>query len=260
MVKCRVQMQKKVFFESRKGVSLCGILSDPNDSREHLAAILCHGFMTGKDGRTYVRLERILNEAGIATLRFDFFGHGESGGDFAEITVSEAVDDVLHAIRFMREAGYRNVSLVGSSFGGLAVLIASAKSDGLRCLALKSPVSDYLSKLIMQKNSQDMDIWRQQGFIHIADVEGRNLRLNYTFFEDAAKLKGFDVASEIAVPTLIVHGDSDESVAAADSQKLASMLSDCRLEIIKGADHRYSRPEDFEKMLGLISEFIIQHP
>jgi alpha/beta superfamily hydrolase len=259
MVKCRVKMQKKVYFESSQGVSLCGILSDPNYGKDRFAAILCHGFMTGKDGRTYVRLEQVLNQAGIATLRFDFFGHGESEGDFAEITVSEAVDDVLHAISFMREKDFRNICLVGSSFGGLAVLIASAKSEGLRCLALKSPVSDYLSKLLLEKNRPNMKTWKRQGFIPIQDTEGGNLRLNYTFFEGAAELRGFDIASEIAVPTLIVHGDFDESVAVTDSQKLASMISDCRLEIIAGADHRYSRPEDFEKMLGLISGFIIQH-
>lgn len=252
-------MQKKVFFESTQGVSLCGILSDPNDIVEHNAAILCHGFMTGKDGRTYIRLEQELNQAGMATLRFDFFGHGESGGDIAEITVSEAVDDVLCAIKFMKKRGYRNVSLVGSSFGGLAALLASEASVGLKCLALKSPVSDYLSKLLVEKNRPNMENWKQQGFTHIKDSEGGNIRLNYAFFEDATKMSGFDVASEIAVPTLIVHGDCDESVALEDSQKLASMLSDCRLEIIIGADHRYSRPEDFEKMLSLISGFIIIH-
>lgn len=252
-------MQRKAFFQNGKGNRLCGILSDPSDSKKNLMAVLCHGFSTGKDGRTYVRLEQILNEKGIAILRFDFFGHGESEGNLAEITVSEAVDDVLNAIRFVKEAGYRKLGLVGSSFGGIAALIAASQAEGLKCLALKSPVSDYLSKLIAERDRQDINEWKQQGHIFITDTEGKNLPLNYTFFEDAAKIRGFDVASEVFVPTLIVHGDADESVPVEQSLKLASELSDCRLEIIRDADHRYSRPEDFETMLGLISAFILEH-
>jgi alpha/beta superfamily hydrolase len=64
--------------------------------------ILCHGFTTSKDSSTNIELEQKLNSKNIATLRFDFFGHGESEGDFKNITISEAVDDILNAIKYLK--------------------------------------------------------------------------------------------------------------------------------------------------------------
>jgi hypothetical protein len=128
----------------------------------------------------------------------------------------------------------------------------------LQFLALKSPVSDYLSKLIADRDRQDLDIWRKQGYIHIKDPKGNALKLNYSFFQDAGRVRGYDVASQIKAPTLIVHGDVDESVPIQQSQRLVELLEDGRLEIITGADHQYSRSDDFEQMLSLISNFVVR--
>ena len=102
-------MKKKIFFKNSKGSKLCGILSNPTSQKEKSIIILCHGFSTSKEGRTYVRLEQILNGSGISTFRFDFFGHGESEGKFEEITTSEAVDDIQNAIRFLKESDYKKI-------------------------------------------------------------------------------------------------------------------------------------------------------
>ena len=69
-------------------------------------------------------------------------------------------------------------------------------------------------------------------------------------------MRGYDAATEILFPTLIVHGEADETVPVAQSQKLVSLLRQGRLIVIPGADHRYSRSRDFEKMVGLISGFL----
>jgi dipeptidyl aminopeptidase/acylaminoacyl peptidase len=58
---------------------------------------------------------------------------------------------------------------------------------------------------------------------------------------------------------LIVHGDEDKTVPIEQSKKAASIIENCKLEIIIGADHKYSNREEFEKMLGLISQFVIEH-
>ena len=81
-------------------------------------------------------------------------------------------------------------------------------------------------------------------------------KLNYSFFEDAEKVSGFEAAKKIKVPALIVHGSQDKVVPVEQSRKTASLIPNCRLEIIEGADHKYSKPEDFERMLKLISEFV----
>jgi len=232
-------------------------LSDPSGDKGGPLVVLCHGFTTSKDGRTYVRLEERLNQKAFSTFRFDFFGHGESAGELANITISEAKDDVLNAIRFVKDSGYERIGLMGSSFGGFASILAAGQSDDLFVLALKSPVSDYLGLLITRDHDIDIKTWRQKGFIFVEASDGQNVRLNYSFFADAEIIQGYALAGNIKAPTLIVHGDQDETVPLVQSQKAADFIPDCRLEIIEGADHTYSDPPHFEKMLDLISDFII---
>jgi pimeloyl-ACP methyl ester carboxylesterase len=140
----------------------------------------------------------------------------------------------------------------------LAAILTAAQVSDLCLLALKSPVSDYMSRLFVNRDGYDLHVWKEQGYIQIPDGEGQTARLNYSFYEDAERISGYAVAEKISVPTLIVHGDQDESVPIEQSVKLASLISDCRLEILMGTDHRYSLEKDFAEMLSLISGFIIQ--
>jgi len=83
--------------------------------------------------------------------------------------------------------------------------------------------------------------------------------LNYSFFEDAKNNNGYEAAKKIKIPTLIVHGDKDESVPVEQSIKTAKLIENCKLEIIKGSDHYYSKPEDFDKMIKLVVDFIVEN-
>ena len=249
-------MKKKVFFQNSKGNRLCGILSDPTEDRHLPIMVLCHGFSTSKGGRTYVRLEKIFNLKKYSTFRFDFFGHGESEGKFEEITVSEAVNDVKCAIRFVKDSGYTKIGLIGSSFGGLASIITAGQSEDIYVLALKSPISDYMGLLVARDQDLDIKKWKEKGSIAVKGVDGQNLRLNYSFFEDAQRVDGYQSAKNIKVRTLLVHGNCDQTVPLDQSRKAARLIPDCRLEIIEGADHTYSDPQHFERMLELMSCFI----
>lgn len=252
-------MEEKVYFKNSKGINLCGILSNPTSSKEKPIVILCHGFSTSKNGRTYVMLQEILNGHEISTFRFDFFGHGESGGDLEDVTVSEAVDDVLSAISFLREQGYSRIGLVGSSFGGLSSIITASKSNALYILALKSPVSDYEQMEIKRIGKNGIRKWKEKGYIEYETVDGKKHALKYSFFEDLKNNNGYEAARKINIPTLIVHGDGDETVPVEQSKKTASLIGNCRLEIIEGGDHRYSKPEHFEELLDLVSKFIVEN-
>jgi pimeloyl-ACP methyl ester carboxylesterase len=251
-------MKKKVFFPSRQKNKLCGILSDPSDGKGCPLIVLCHGFSTSKDGRTYTTLEEMLNEGGVGTFRFDFFGHGESEGKFEDITISEAIDDVLSAIRYIQESGYERIGLMGSSFGGYASIVAAGQSGDLIGLALKSPVSDYLGLLIALDRGHDIEAWRQDGFFAFEGADGEKRRLNYSFYEDAGNYDGYLYARKIKAPALIVHGDKDMTVDLEQSKKAAALIPDCRLEIIRDADHIYSNPKHFERMLDLIANFLLR--
>jgi uncharacterized protein len=220
-------MQKKVSFKNSKGDKLAGFLSLVSEDKNSPTMVLCHGFSSNKDSENNVKMRDRLNNVGISTFGFDFFGHGASDGDFVEITVPEAVDDALQAIKYIKSQGFKRVGLHGTSFGGMASILAASQTDDLFVLTLKSPVS--------------------------AITPDRPYAIG------AAKIDVYSAASKITAPTLIVHGDRDENVPVEQSIKLAQSISNSKFEIIKGADHRYTNPVHSQLVLETITKFISQH-
>ncbi len=251
-------MNEKIFFENEKGLKLCGVLSNPTNDVDAPIVILCHGFATDKGGFTFVALEKALNENHISTLRFDFFGHGESDGKFEDITISQETEDIFSAIEYLKSLGYSSMGLVGSSSGGGAAIMAAAKLPDLFALALKAPAVDHVELEIAERGEKGIREWKKEGFVMYERGNGEKLKLNYSFFEDLKNNIGYDVAEKISMSTLIVHGDADCDVPISQSIKLSKMIKDCHLEIFSGADHKFTRPEDFKRMIEIISEFIIK--
>src|SRR5438093_6663221 len=135
-------MEQALTFQDPAGHAVAGILASPSNGSDRLA-VLCHGFLSNKNSRTNKTLTELLLPQGIATFRFDFFGQGESEGPFEHITVSLAVSQALAALDLMHSKSYRKLALVGSSFGGLVSLLATAKRPEVSCLALKCPVPSF---------------------------------------------------------------------------------------------------------------------
>jgi len=250
-------MQDKIYFPDSKERKICGVLSNPAPEPNVPVIILVHGFTTSKDSITYQRLEKVFNEKNIATLRIDLFGHGESEGDFEDITISKAVDDILNSIKYLKEKGFSKIGLIGSSFGGMSSIMAASRTNDLFLLVLRSPVSDYFEVDTKRRTKEEMEEWKNKGYVIHVNSFGEKRRLNYSFFEDFKNNNAYEAAKKIKIPTLIVHGDNDNSVPVEQSKKTASIIENCKLEIIEGADHKYSKPEDFEKMLNLIEEFVV---
>ncbi len=119
-------MDSKIFFKNSKGNKLCGIVNNPSKSKVKPIIVLAHGFSSNKNSGTYTVLTERLAKYNISTLRFDFYGHGESEGRFEDITISEAVDDILQAIKYLKLQGYKKIGLMGSSFGGISSIIAAS--------------------------------------------------------------------------------------------------------------------------------------
>lgn len=251
-------MEQKIYFTNSKGDKLVGVLSNPSGKND-VAMIICHGFRSDKNGESSQALQKEFNKHGVSTLRFDFYGHGESGGAFADVTVTEAAGDALSAITFLKNRGYKKTGLIGTSFGGIAAIIAASKSDDLSALALRCPVSDYWDRELHKSGEAGINEWKKQGYKEYYDLEGKAHKLKYSFLEDFNKNNAYEAAKKIKIPTIIVHGDADEVVPVAQSEKLAKTIKSSRLEIIKGADHNFSRETDFKKSISLVVDFIIKN-
>ena len=247
-------MPQKLTFSNSKGDKLAGILTNLTGNLQAPIIIWCYGHSSYMDRPSSQVMAQTFLEHKWSVFQFDFYGHGDSEGDFANATPGEAADDVINAIKYVKTQGYSRIGLTGSSFGGLACLLAAAESPEIFVLVLKSPVSDYASLFPPEIISN----WQRAGSIPYPEHRDTH-KLNYIFYTDSLQNNAYKIAHKIKTPTLIVHGDADTEVPLIQSQKLAKLIPNCHLEIIPGAGHDYSEPTHQRQMLQAISQFIINH-
>jgi len=252
-------MEEALTFHDGYGHGIAAILSTP-DRPTTCLAMLCHGFLSSKNSTTNRILTRLLNERGLATFRFDFFGQGDSDGPFEEITTTLAVHQAEAALDLTTAKGYDRVGLVGSSFGGLVAILTTARRRDIACLALKCPVVDFAEELRLKFGLEELSRWQATDTIPNIMGGSDRVRLRYDFYEDCLRQIAYEPAERITVPTLIVQGEQDECVPLHQSQRLHDVLGGPkRLDLLPGADHQFTRAEDFRQMTGSIADWLITH-
>jgi pimeloyl-ACP methyl ester carboxylesterase len=251
-------MEKKIVLEGSPSEKTSAVLAISERPTDRLI-LLCHGFMSSKESSTNRALTERLLPQNIATLRFDLFGHGESDGPFEKLTLSRCLSQAERLLTWCKENGYLQIGLVGSSFGGLVAIHVAAKYPELFAIALKCPVSDYPPIWRARLGEGGMAFWKKSGMLSFSTPEGK-ARLEYSFYEDLLKYNTYRDAAQIQSPTLILHGEADEYVPFDQSLRLFDTLrlthDRKKMEAIPGADHAFSKPEDFEKMIEQITEWI----
>jgi len=252
-------MEEALTFTDRRGHRTAALLATPAEKTDR-AVLLSHGFLTNKNSTTNKTLTRALTEQGLATLRYDFLGHGESDGPFENITVDASVAQALAALGWLAANGYTKVGMVGSSFGGLVSILAASQRPNIVCLGLKCPVVDFPEVLRLEFGEAGMARWKSHD--EIPDVTGgtKPVSLRYAFYENAQRHDGYAAAASITIPTLIVQGEKDELVPLHQSSRLMGALQGKRqLEILRGADHGFTKGEDFKQMAMLLTDWMVKH-
>jgi uncharacterized protein len=251
--------EEALTFHDSHGHGIAAILSAPDVPTTRLA-VLCHGFLSSKNSTTNKTLTHLLNERGLATFRFDFFGQGESDGPFEELTTTLAVHQAQAALDLVTSRGYDRIGLVGSSFGGLVAILTAAQRRDIACLALKCPVVDFAEELRLTFGLEELAQWEATDTIPNIMGGIARVRLRYDFYEDSLGQIAYGPAERITAPTLIVQGEKDECVPLHQSRRLCDALGGPRkLVLLPEADHQFTRREDFHQMTTSISEWLVTH-
>ena len=232
--------------------SVCGVLSVPEDAPA--IVVMSHGFTSSKGSKIYCELQDMLNARGIGTLRYDYFGHGDRGEKFEDITLSAACGSLYSAIDFARQQGKRDIALLGASFGGLISIIGAAVKP-VKALVLKSPVTDPVSFWRARLGDEGIKKWEKEGVIHYDNGLRENYDLKSGFWENINHYDMPSLIQSVSCPTLIVHGSADPVVPLEQSRKMAEM-SGAELRVIEGADHAYSNPLHYEACKRAMVEFL----
>jgi pimeloyl-ACP methyl ester carboxylesterase len=204
-----------------------------------------------KDGTKQRLLRERLATLGIGVLGFDFSYVGESEGEFADLTFGGEVEDLGGAWDFVRGSDPGQVALVGSSMGGAVALLFAGSEPGVAAIATIAAVGRP-ERMLAELRPDEIARWRAAGTFSLGGV-----RLRSTFLDD---LDGIDVLAAcrgIRCPVLVIHGDQDHVVPPSDADEIAAALGGAsELEIVPGADHRFSRPEHLDWLLDRVVDWL----
>ncbi|MBM4078498.1 MAG: alpha/beta fold hydrolase [Planctomycetes bacterium] len=233
-----------VSFESA-GEQIVGMMHLPSSRRKSPCVVLCHGF-TGHKGEThflFVKMSRALARKGIASLRFDFRGSGDSEGDFRDVTISAEIADALKAVDFVaaqKRVDAKRIGILGLSLGGCVAACVAGRDQRVKSLALWSAVAAPAKLFKTRWSEQQIASWRKTGGMDIGGLE-----LGLCFLDDLPNNDPAAAIRQCQAPVLIIHGRKDESVpvAHADVYLAEARRRGIRAEkfILPGADHVFRR-------------------
>ena len=195
---------------------------------------------------------------GRAFLRFDYLGHGVSGGRFEDGTITRWRSDALAVIDQLTEGP---LVLVGSSMGGwIALLAALARPERIAGLALVAPAADFTARLLAPGLPPDAHaaLARDGRWIRPSEYDDGGYPITRELLEDGARWSILDSEIPVTVPVRILQGAADPDVPWPHALELANGLKgpDVVFTLIRDGDHRLSRPQDLARLIGAVEEVV----
>jgi uncharacterized OsmC-like protein/pimeloyl-ACP methyl ester carboxylesterase len=232
---------KKISFENDDGLSLSGLMALPNTA-PRAYALFAHCFTCSKDLKAAANISRALTDSGIAVLRFDFTGLGESEGDFADTNFSSNVSDLGAAARFLEEHYEAPQILVGHSLGGTAMLQAAALIPAAVAVAtIGSPSDPAHVRRLFSGAEERLD---DRGIAEV-DLGGRPFTIKRQFLEDLERHELPGSVKGLRKALLIMHAPLDEVVEIDNASMLfARAMHPKSFVSLDRADHLLTRGED----------------
>jgi len=204
------------------------------------------GFKSTMDGNKARALDMWASRRGRAYLRFDYFGHGLSTGDFREGTITRWRDDALAVLDRLSEGSQ---VLVGSSMGAwIALLVASMRRERVAGLLFIAPAIDFTEILIWDRLSlaARLQIHETGEWLRESIYDAVPYPITRSLIEDGRKhllLAGSRIAVE--APLRILQGMKDPDVPWQHAVRLLEAIDgDAELTLVSGGDHRLSTPGD----------------
>lgn len=235
----------KLEFPNADGETLVGLLETPPD-RVPIAryALFAHCFTCSKDVAAASRISRALAARGIASLRFDFTGLGNSDGDFANTNFSSNVQDLLAAARKLEQDFEAPALLIGHSLGGAAVLAAAPQLPSVEAVVtIAAPATaSHVQHLLSGARGQ----LEETGEADIT-IGLRRFRIKQQLLEDLAQYGDADHIRHLNRALLVFHSPLDTIVDIEEAAKIYQAARHPKSFIsLDNADHMLSNREDAE--------------
>ena len=222
--------------------------------------VFCHGFNGTKDGPLFELVADTLQAHGIASIRFDFNGHGESEGEFKDMTVPNEIIDAKKVVEYVRDLSYvSDLAIVGHSQGGVVAsmtageLSAELGEPAFRTVVLMAPAAvlrdDAIRGSVMGTTFDPFDPGEY------VEMWGGALKLGGNYIRAAFSLPIYETAAKYQGPALIIHGNGDRVVPYTYGERFHQIWPKSELVIQEYFDHGYS--QDIYRTTDIVSEYLI---
>jgi alpha-beta hydrolase superfamily lysophospholipase len=197
---------KRLRFPGGQDYSLGAQLDLPDDEPPSAYALFAHCFTCTKNLKAVGNINRALTQRGIAVLRFDFTGLGESEGDFADTNFSSNVEDLIAAAGFLGLHYAPPKILIGHSLGGAAVMQAAHHIPSCVAVVTIAAPRDlgHLGRVLVSTKAEV----ERQGEAEVV-LGGRKFKIKKQFFDDLEQNNMQQVIANLNKPLLICHSPRD---------------------------------------------------
>ncbi|MEN3791924.1 alpha/beta fold hydrolase [Fulvimarina sp. MAC3] len=241
---------RSVVFAGSNGNRISARLEVP-DTDPVAYALFCPCFTCGKDFLASVKVSRALAEAGIATLRFDFAGIGQSEGDFEQTSFSTNLEDTIAAAAFLRERYAAPKLVVGHSLGGSVAIAAG--SEIAECTSVATIAAPYDAWHVIHNFEEALDAIRKDGRAEV-ELGGRTFTIARKFVDDLKDQPQPERIDALDAALLVLHSPTDDVVGIENARMIHERARHSKSFVsLEGATHFLTEGADAEYAAGIIA-------
>lgn len=209
--------RKNITFLNSNKIKLSAVLTLPDDEKPKAYAVFAHCFTCNKNLINVKYISERLSEKGIAVMRLDFTGLGDSEGNFAETDFSTNIQDLIDAAAYLENNYEAPKMIIGHSLGGAAAVFCAYKLQSVRAVVMIGAPStlDHIRRLFKTRLNEIYT--NGSAFV---DVEGRDMEISKEFIESLSKYDLKKTLAALKKPLLILHSPDDATVPISHAGKI----------------------------------------
>lgn len=231
-------MIKEEFYIEDDGIKLHAKLDRPEDEKIMPLCILIHGFTGHMEEDHIVAAAKAMNEAGLAVLRVEMYGHGKSGGSFEKHTLYKWVSNALAVVEYAKGLDFvSDLYLCGHSQGGLlTMLVGGMCADDFAGILPMSPAW-MIPEYARQGELLGVEFDPEHIPESLASEDWDMVKLRGDYIRVAQTIHVEDEIARYHGPVVIIHGEDDETVPFSYAKKAVELYQNAKLIPIPKADH-----------------------
>ena len=244
-------------FKNNQGQDLSARLEMPLLEEPKAFAIFAHVFTGNKNLIAARHISRGLTLNGIAVLRFDFTGLGQSEGNFADTNFSSNVDDILSAAEYLTENYEAPEIIIGHSLGGAASIFAAHQLESVKAVAtIGTPSEPEHVTHLLQHHIKEIE---EKGFAEV-NIDRRSFIIKKQFIEDIRSKDMSRIIKNLNKAILVMHSPQDGVVEIENATQIyKAAMHPKSFVTLNGANHMLTNKDDAYYAGNVIASWMMRY-